>query len=77
MENKLPADIEFLVNEDGVFIEVESFIRFLRNNKDVPEDYQGEVRHLNKIADYISEQLAELIAQRKLLNEVFKAEMPN
>ena len=77
MESKLPADIEFLVNDEGIFIELESFIRFLRNNNNVPDEYQGEVRHLNKIADYISEQMAELISQRKLLNEVFKDDLPN
>lgn len=77
MESKLPHDIEFLVNEDGIFIELESFIRFLRDNKNVPDEYKSEEIHLKKIADYLSESMADLISQKRLLSEIFETDKPN
>ncbi len=64
----LPPDIEFLVNDEGAYIEIVAFIRFLRAKEGVPEEYKAEIIHLEKIADYLEENFAEIISQRELLN---------
>jgi len=73
----LPRDIEILVTHDGVYLEIESFIRFLRSNENVTEEYKDEVVHLVKIAEYLEENMAEAIAQRRLLDTSFDTEKPN
>lgn len=75
--DKLPHDIQFLVNDSGIYIELESFIRFLRDNKNVPDEYRAEEVHLRKIADYLSESMADLISQKRLLSEIFETDKPN
>lgn len=74
---ELPSDIEFLVNEDGVYIEIESFINFLRSDENVPEEYKSESKHLKNIASFLSHQLAEIILQKQLLGETFNMDKPN
>ena len=74
---KLPADIEFLVSEDGAYVEIESFIRFLRDHSNVPDSYKEEIPHLNKMADYLEDQFGEILAQKVMLDETFNKDMPN
>lgn len=77
MSRSLPADIEVLVNDDGAYIELESFIRFLRSDENVPEEYKPEAKHLKKIAEYLESELGDLLAQKKLISEVFNTDIPN
>lgn len=73
----LPADIKALVTDEGVFLELNSFIEFLRNDKDIPAEYKSESLHLKKIADYLESQHAELLAQHKLIQECLDESLPN
>lgn len=77
MARGLPPDIEILMTEDGVYIEIEGFINFLRNNSQVPDEYKGEIIHLEKIADYLESQLQDAILQKQLLNGEFDTDKPN
>lgn len=77
MPKSLPMDIEVFANENGAFIEIESLIRFLRADENIPIEYQSEARHLKKMADFLEEQLSEILAQKRLLNEIFNTEKPN
>ena len=77
MMKTLPADIEVMITEDGVYIEVEGFIKFLRATDDVEEEYKDEIVHLNKLAEYLSEHLAEALAQKRLIDASFDRERPN
>lgn len=71
----LPPDIEFLVNDEGAYIEVEAFIKFLRSEENVSDEYKNEIVHLQKIADYLEEQFAEILTQKQLMN--FESDLPN
>lgn len=73
----LPADIEALVTEDGAYIEIASFIKFLRDDSHVTPEYKVESAHLKKIADYLEDQLVDLLSQKRLLNEIFDESKPN
>jgi hypothetical protein len=73
----LPPDIDFLVSSEGAYIEIESFIRFLRSEENVPDEYKSETIHLQKIAAYLESELAEVLAQKRLLSEDFDTEKPN
>lgn len=73
----LPPDIEYLINDEGIFIEIESFIRFLKNNDNISDEYQSEARHLVKMAEYLEEQLAEIISQKSLISGIFNTDKPN
>jgi len=73
----LPSDIEFFVNDEGAYIEVESLIQFLKSDENIPPEYATEARHLKKLAAYLETQLAEILAQKKLMSEVFDTEKPN
>lgn len=77
MAKSLPADIIVFTNEDGAFIEIESLIRFLRSDDNIPEEYLPEARHLKKMADFLEEQLAEILSQKNLLSEIFDTSKPN
>lgn len=76
MMKPLPADIEILITDEGTYIEIESFIRFLRS-PDVDPEYAEEAQHLLKIAQYLDDHMAEAIAQRKLLTTDFDKDKPN
>ena len=73
----LPPDIEVLITEDGVYIEIEGFIRFLRSNDDVEGQYRDEIVHLIKIADYLEARLSQAILQKQLLSGEMNKERPN
>lgn len=73
----LPSDIEFFVNDEGAYIEVESLIKFLKSDENIPPEYINEARHLKKLAEYLETQLAEILAQKTLMSEVFNTEKPN
>lgn len=74
---KIPADIEFIVSDEGAYVEIESFINFLRNEKNVPEEYKEESKHLLKLADYLEDQFGEILAQKVLMDEIFNKDRPN
>jgi len=73
----LPLDIEVHMTEDGVYIELEGFIRFLKNTDDMPSEYQEEVVHLRKIGEYLESQLSEFILQKQLLSGQYNKDKPN
>jgi hypothetical protein len=75
--NKVPADIEFLVSNEGAYIEVESFINFLRDQTNIPDAYKEEAPHLLKMADYLEDQFGEVLAQKVLMDEIFNKDRPN
>lgn len=74
---RLPPDIEILCTEDGVYLEVEGFINFLKNTDDIPEEYRDEAKHLKKIAEYLESQLVEVLAHKRLLDENLDTNKPN
>lgn len=73
----LPPDIEILITQDGAYIEIEGFIKFLRNDSNIPPEYAAEAIHLKKIAEYLEENLQEVILQRQLLHGEYDTEKPN
>jgi hypothetical protein len=76
MNKELPPDIEIMVTEDGVYIEITGFIKFLRSD-DMSDEYRSEILHLKKIADYIESHYEDAILQKSLLTEEFDRSKPN
>lgn len=73
----LPSDIEVLITEAGVFIEIQGFINFLKDDKNVPEEYRAESLHLRKIAEYLEERYQEVLLQNQLINQEYDPSKPN
>lgn len=73
---RLPPGIEYLINDRGAFIEVESLVDFLRSD-DIPEEYKVEAAHLKNLASYLETELAEVLSNKRLLAEPLDTEKPN
>lgn len=78
MSKPLPADLKVLITDSGIWLDIESFIAFLRNDDNVTSEYQAEAKHLKNMAAYLESCLGELMAQKAMIDDDnFNKDLPN
>lgn len=78
MTKPMPADLKVLITNEGVYLELGTFIAFLRDEDNITEEYQSEAKHLKNMASYLEERLGELLSQKAMIDDDnFNKDLPN